>query len=89
MVRVIPRIPSEQHYTGSLPMKHRLEAWRMWGHAYEGVLLIKRRERAGSRLLRAALRGRPEGSPYLNRTSRVRDEPSGSTGMAFKSARRL
>jgi predicted ATPase/DNA-binding winged helix-turn-helix (wHTH) protein len=51
-----------------LAVKHGLEAWRMWGQSFEGVLLIKRGDSAaGSRLLGAALRGFPEGALYLNR----------------------
>src|SRR5262249_41198503 len=52
---------------GDLAVKHGLEAWRTWGHAFEGVLLIKHGDSAaGSRLLRAALKGLPEGALYLN-----------------------
>jgi len=53
---------------GDLAVKHALEAWRMWGQCFEGVVLIKRGDSAaGSRLLGAALRGLPEGVLYLNR----------------------
>jgi predicted ATPase/DNA-binding winged helix-turn-helix (wHTH) protein len=53
---------------GDLAVKHGLEAWRLWGQCFEGVLRIKRGDGvAGSQLLGAALGGLPEGALYLNR----------------------
>jgi len=50
-----------------LAVKHALEGSSVWGHAFEGVLLIKRGKSAdGSELLRAALDGLPEAVFHLH-----------------------
>jgi predicted ATPase/DNA-binding winged helix-turn-helix (wHTH) protein len=50
-----------------LAAKHRLVTWNAWAQCFEGVLVIRRGDnRAGSRLLRAALEGLPVFHHHMN-----------------------
>lgn len=66
-----------------LAVKHALEAWSVWGHSFEGVLLVKRgNSRAGARLLRTAFDTLPEGAFQLHTTLLLAElaEGLGGTG---------